>query len=90
MDIFPSFKSFHAPTNNQDAFTIDDKDIAEIKTNLQSKQIDPTPVATKKSNSNTSIQCDICLVPLSSEIVYNTHITGRKHQAILTALLTVR
>jgi hypothetical protein len=88
LDSFPSFKSFHEPKTDQDPFTIDEKDIAEMKAN-QSKETISTTNATKKPNSNTSIQCDICLVPISSEIVYNIHITGRKHKAILTALLAV-
>lgn len=46
--------------------------------------------ATKKSGaSNPSAHCDICSVPISSDIVYRTHINGRKHQSILTALISV-
>ncbi len=96
MDIFPSFKGFYKPKTEQDAFTIDDRDIAEMKKSIptnsikKSKLNNPTLDMTKKSNSNSSIQCDICLVPISSEIVYNTHINGRKHQTILTALISVR
>lgn len=39
--------------------------------------------------TNLSVQCDICSVPISSEIVYRTHINGRKHQTILAALILV-
>ena len=84
MDIFPAFKSFHETKNDQGAFTIDNRDIEEIK-----KSNNITSETTKKSNSNPLAQCDICLVPISSQIVYDTHIKGKKHQTLLKSKLTV-
>jgi hypothetical protein len=99
MDIFPTFTSFHEPKNDQGAFTIDNRDIEEIKKPIPTKPIQEanksksnnlTSETTKKTNSNPLAQCDICLVPISSQIVYDAHIKGKKHQTQLTALLSVR
>lgn len=90
MDIFPSFKSFQEPKHDQGAFTIDKNDLEEMKkpVPITNNNNIPTEIP-KKSNSNPSAQCDICSVPLSSQIVYDTHIKGRKHQTQLAKLLSV-
>ena len=77
----------------------DEKDVDEIKNNNTStdtvpknkkpKETNRSSDTTKKSNPNPSIQCDLCSVSISSEVVYNLHIKGRKHQMQLKTMLLV-
>lgn len=79
LDLYPTFKSIQS---THDAFTIDERDIAE-----QTKSNNKTVKKVKSSNS--SVRCDICSVSISSQIVYDVHIQGRKHQMQLKATLHV-
>jgi hypothetical protein len=97
MDIFPSFKNFHQTNIDQGAFTIDKKDVEDMQTNIPTTPIQKSEKikrdntsSTNKTSSNPLAQCDICLVPISSQIVYDSHIKGKKHQTQLTVLLAVR
>ena len=93
MDLFPSFKNIHEPKDDQGAFTIDKRDIEDMKSNTQtnSKKSKPQNVTSNSSDKTNPIaQCDICFVPISGPIVYDSHIKGKKHQTQLIALLKVR
>ncbi|CAF4349420.1 unnamed protein product [Rotaria sp. Silwood2] len=97
MDSFPSFKTFHENKYNQDAFTIDNRDIQEIQSNIQTNPVEKTKKSKRNSVTSNStkvititptVQCDICSVSISGPIVYDSHIKGKKHQAQLKILLT--
>ncbi len=100
LDIFPSFQSFDKSNDDQGAFTIDNRDVEEMRKNIstnliqtknESKQNNASRGIIKKAISNNPLAlCDICFVSISSETVYNTHIKGKKHQTQFTALLSVR
>ncbi|CAF4811686.1 unnamed protein product, partial [Rotaria sp. Silwood1] len=97
MDSFPTFKNFYEIKDNQDAFTIDNRDIQEIQSNIQtnliektkkSKRINSTSNSTKIINTTPTVLCDICSVSISGPIVYDSHIKGKKHQAQLKIILS--
>lgn len=79
LDLYPTFKSIQS---NHDAFTIDERDIVE-QTNRNNKTVK------KVKPTNSSVRCDICSVLISSQIVYDVHIQGRKHQMQLKTTLRV-
>ncbi|CAF1205735.1 unnamed protein product [Rotaria sordida] len=97
MDSFPSFKHFYENKNNQDPFKIDNRDIQEIQSNIQTNPIEKTKKSKRNNSTSNStklisttptVQCDICSVSISGPIVYDSHIKGKKHQAQLKILLT--
>jgi hypothetical protein len=99
VDFFPSFKNFHEPKDDQGAFTIDKRDIEEMKNknNNQTNSVQQTKKSKRHNVTTNSIektnpiaQCDICSVPISGPIVYDSHTKGKKHQTQLTAVLAVR
>jgi hypothetical protein len=90
------FKSFHQPNVEPDGFTIDQRDIEEQQVREVSAA---APADVKKlkrtanpsdANNNAIVQCDICQVPITSQIVYDTHIKGKKHLNLLATRLKVK
>jgi hypothetical protein len=97
VDLFPSFKTFHEPKDDQGAFTIDQRDVEELKNNTSTIVVQKSKKSKRHNVSSNSIdktnpvaQCDICLVPISGPIVYDSHMKGKKHQTQLTTVLAVR
>ena len=99
MDFFPTFQSFPETRNEKDAFTVDKRDIEEIQNKVSTNPIQKTKKSkhkrsklndTKIAGSTPIVQCDICSVPISGPIAYDSHFKGKKHQAQLAAVLVVR
>jgi len=99
LDVYPSFRIFQPPKNDNVAFKIDNKDLEETKKNIPTNSVEKTnepeqnnvtPAPIEKIKSNSSIQCEICLITVASQMHYDNHIKGKRHRKQLAALLPVR
>lgn len=99
MDSYTPFKSIPETNDNQDPFQVDQRDIDELKNQASTNPIEKTkkskrnnsnPNSTKSTGGTPTVQCDICCVPISGPIVFDSHVKGKRHQTQLKTVLTVR
>ncbi|CAF3466874.1 unnamed protein product [Rotaria socialis] len=99
MSSFTAFENIPEIKDNQDPFKIDQRDIEELQKRASTSSIEKTKKSKRNNNHSTTldstkttsatptVQCDICSVPISGPIVFDSHMKGKKHQTQLKTML---
>ncbi|CAF4411771.1 unnamed protein product [Rotaria socialis] len=99
MSSFTAFENIPEIKDNQDPFKIDQGDIEELQKRASTSSIEKTKKSKRNNNHSTTldstkttsatptVQCDICSVPISGPIVFDSHMKGKKHQTQLKTML---
>ncbi|CAF2054499.1 unnamed protein product [Rotaria magnacalcarata] len=100
MNSFTAFEDIPEIKDSQDPFKIDQRDIEELQKKASTSSVEKTKKSKRKNNNNNTtsdstkttsatptVQCDICSVPISGPIVFDSHMNGKKHQTQLKTML---